>query len=33
LDTTVIYTHLTTISEAKTLATVAGLIKPLISNG
>ncbi len=33
LDTTVIYTHLTTISEAKTLATVAGLIKPLISTG
>jgi site-specific recombinase XerD len=29
LDTTVIYTHLTTISEEKTLAAVAGLIKPL----
>jgi integrase/recombinase XerD len=29
LDTTVIYTHLTAISEEKTLAVVSGLIKPL----
>jgi integrase/recombinase XerD len=29
LDTTVIYAHLTTISEEKTLAAVAGLIKPI----
>lgn len=33
LDTTVIYTHLTAISEEKTLAAISGLIKPLTNGG